>query len=444
MRRTIPIPSAVAGILIACLTGCGGGKSSPTAPTPTPTPTATRVITLSGNLAFGSVPVGATADATFRISNSGTGALTVTSIAGPGGYTLNWTSGAVAAGGSQDVTVRFAPAAAQIYSGTLTVNADQTSGTNTIAVSGTGTGPGGSGVPIAGRAFDVFTSAGLAGIAIRLPDGSGVTTAADGTFSLAAASGQYTADLLGPGAVERQTTLRFPGADAKLSLIPSSFDLGTFDQMCRGGAATLRRWDTAPRLVIIDAVLQFTTVGDTSYVATADRLTTDDRDAIIADLAWGLPQVTGETFGAFNSVTTESPTEGARVSFFTREGAIVVARFKGLTTATTYWGYGRWASRSSVVVAGAVMLDRDFDGSGSIYKRTLRVHEMGHALGWDHVTMRPSFMNNSAIVEPNAFDKDATRLAFLRPPGNQSPDRDPSSFSANFRSFPMIWGPITP
>jgi hypothetical protein len=58
--------------------------------------------------------------------------------------------------------------------------------------------------------------------------------------------------------------------------------------------------------------------------------------------------------------------------------------------------------------------------------------------------MRASFMNNSAIVEPNAFDRDATRLAFLRPPGNQSPDRDPSSFSANFRSFPMIWGPITP
>jgi hypothetical protein len=385
-----------------------------------------------------------TGDATLKISNSGTGALTVSSIAGPSGYTLTWTSGTIGAGGSQDVTVRFVPTATQIYTGTLTVNGDQTGGTNTIFVSGTGTGPAGSGVPIAGRAFDVFTSAALAGITIRLQDGTGVTTAADGTFSLVAASGQYTANLLGSGAVERQTVLRFPGAAAQLSLIPVSFDLATFDQMCRGGAATLRRWDTAPRLIIIDAVLQFTTVGDSGYVATADRLTTDDRDAIAADLAWGLPQVTGDAFGAFSSVATESPADGSRVPFFTREGAIVVARFKGLQAATTYWGYGRWASRSNVVVAGAVMLDRDFDGSGSIYKRTLRVHEMGHALGWDHVTMRASFMNNSAIVEPNAFDRDATRLAFLRPPGNQSPDRDPSSFSANFRSFPMIWGPITP
>jgi hypothetical protein len=57
---------------------------------------------------------------------------------------------------------------------------------------------------------------------------------------------------------------------------------------------------------------------------------------------------------------------------------------------------------------------------------------------------RVSFMNNSGVILPNAFDRDATRLAFLRPPGNLSPDLDPVPFSANFRSFPMVWGPITP
>jgi hypothetical protein len=59
-------------------------------------------------------------------------------------------------------------------------------------------------------------------------------------------------------------------------------------------------------------------------------------------------------------------------------------------------------------------------------------------------TLCTSFMNSNAVTEPNAFDKDATRLAYLRPPGNQTPDRDPWPFSANIMAFPLVWGPITP
>ena len=51
----------------------------------------------------------------------------------------SWESGTIAAGGSQEVVIQFAPTAAQAYSGTLTVTSDATSGTNTISVSGTGT-----------------------------------------------------------------------------------------------------------------------------------------------------------------------------------------------------------------------------------------------------------------------------------------------------------------
>jgi hypothetical protein len=78
--------------------------------------------------------------------------------------------------------------------------------------------------------------------------------------------------------------------------------------------------------------------------------------------------------------------------------------------------------------------------------RSLRVHEMGHALGYGHVTLRASFMNSSAVNEPLDFDRDATRLAFQRPLGNRSPDRDPDGFSTNLRGqpLPLVWGPITP
>jgi hypothetical protein len=441
MRRVLPVVLLVTVAVAAC------GRDTPTAPsqapTPTPTATATKVISLTGNLSFGSVAVGSTAVSTLTIGNSGTATLTVSSLVCPTGYTANWSGGVISAGGSQAVTIRFSPMAAQAYGGTLTVNADHTSGTNTIAASGTGTGTPGPGSPIAGRALDAFTSVGLGSITVRLPDGTASTTAADGTFSLAAPSGLYTAMLSGPGVVERQTALRFPAPDTQLGLIPSSFDLTTFDQMCRAGGA-LRRWNAAPKLIIIDAVLQFTSIADSTFVATGERLTSEEIDGLAADLGWGLPQVTGLAFTAFSSVTTESPAAGGQVPVFTREGAVVAARFKGLTAGTTYWGYGRWASRSNVVVAGAVMLDRDFELSGSRYLRSLRVHEMGHALGWDHVTLRISFMNTNAQVEPNDFDRDATRLAFLRPPGNQTPDRDPWPFSANLRAFPMVWGPITP
>jgi len=101
----------------------------------------TRVMVLTGSLAFGSVQVGATATAQLTITNSGNTTLTVTGIAVPSGYAANWTSGTIAPGASRYVTVTFAPAAAQTYNGTLVVNADQTGGTNTIAISGTGTAP---------------------------------------------------------------------------------------------------------------------------------------------------------------------------------------------------------------------------------------------------------------------------------------------------------------
>ena len=50
--------------------------------------------------------------------------------------TASWTSGTIAAGASQAVTIRFSPTAAGAYSGTVVVNGDQTAGTNSLAISG--------------------------------------------------------------------------------------------------------------------------------------------------------------------------------------------------------------------------------------------------------------------------------------------------------------------
>ncbi len=48
-------------------------------------------------------------------------------------------------------------------------------------------------------------------------------------------------------------------------------------------------------------------------------------------------------------------------------------------------------------------------------------------------------MNSAARIEPNAFDLDACRIGFARPPGNRAPDADPSSASLNLRSLPLTW-----
>ncbi|MBE0540964.1 MAG: choice-of-anchor D domain-containing protein [Verrucomicrobia bacterium] len=99
----------------------------------------TRIISLSGNLAFGNVTVGSSAQSTLTIANNGNSTMTVSSISYPSGFSGNWSSGTIAAGGSQNVTVTFSPSAATSYGGTVTVNGNQTSGGNTIGASGTGT-----------------------------------------------------------------------------------------------------------------------------------------------------------------------------------------------------------------------------------------------------------------------------------------------------------------
>lgn len=101
----------------------------------------TKIVVLSGNLAFGATQVGKTVTKALTIANNGSGLLTVTGLTLPTGYSANWTSGTIAAGRSQDVGITFAPTTVQGYDGTLTVTSDQTGGGNGIVLSGTGVAP---------------------------------------------------------------------------------------------------------------------------------------------------------------------------------------------------------------------------------------------------------------------------------------------------------------
>jgi hypothetical protein len=99
---------------------------------------ATRVIGLSGDLAFGSVPVGQAATRTLTLSNTGNSPLTVTSLSYPAGFSGPW-SGSIPANGSANVTVTFLPTAVGNYGGTITVQSDATAGSAAFPASGVGT-----------------------------------------------------------------------------------------------------------------------------------------------------------------------------------------------------------------------------------------------------------------------------------------------------------------
>ena len=139
--KRVMVPPFLAFIALALsVFACGGSSASPTTPTTAPSPAATRVIGLTGSLTFGNVAIGQVATSTITITNRGNAALTITGMTAPGSvYTASSTTGTIGAGGSLPVTILFRPTAVQSYSGTLTVNGDQTGGTNTLPISGTGT-----------------------------------------------------------------------------------------------------------------------------------------------------------------------------------------------------------------------------------------------------------------------------------------------------------------
>jgi len=94
------------------------------------------------SLSFGSQLLGsASAPQTITLTNTGSSALTITSIATSGDFAqTNNCGSSIAANGSCTVSVTFHPSATGNRTGSLTVNAGGI--TNTVSLSGTGTAPG--------------------------------------------------------------------------------------------------------------------------------------------------------------------------------------------------------------------------------------------------------------------------------------------------------------
>jgi hypothetical protein len=297
---------------------------------------------------------------------------------------------------------------------------------------------------VSGQVLDGVTGQSVPGATIRVDGIGDVSGAADGTFALGSGGGAAavlrSVTVSSASTVDRSTWAVVPGAPLTLTLMPSSLDLTAFNQMFRGNSGELHRWTSAPALVLQRRALRFTNLTDVSYIASSTVMPDAEADSILADLGWALPQLSANVFPSFSNVQRDTASEGDSVPGF-RPGIVVVALADGLTSSTGYAGYTRWAwNGAGEMVDALIVIDRGVDGSGSAYRRTVRAHELGHALGYNHVTARPSVMDATARTEPNQFDRDGARIAFQRPVLNRSPDADPKPVvGTNARSTTLMW-----
>lgn len=277
-----------------------------------------------------------------------------------------------------------------------------------------------------GQTVSAVDGSATASVSVRVGARQPVTTDTNGNFEVEVGGpGTFDVTVRGTDIVERRTTVVNPSEGrARLSLIPASFDLTAFDEMFRTSNSRLQRWMSRPALILLASVMDYRTGSANEYSATAEQMSDDEVQQMVAHLNEGLTLLTGGTFTSFESVAVERHSAGARVGV-SREGYIVAGRYNGIVTFANTIGYGQWHELSNGrVVGGSMFLDRDFDKDDS-RRRLLRIHELGHTLGYLHVTSRTSVMNPAVGPEPTDFDRDAPKIAFQRVPGNRSPDIDP-------------------
>jgi hypothetical protein len=290
------------------------------------------------------------------------------------------------------------------------------------------TEPGGSSSSVLqGQTVNAIDGAASPNLSVQVGHRWAVISDSSGFFQVEVDPGTYRTIVRGNAIVERDTRLTGPTSNRlRLSLIPASFDLNAFNEMFRGSNARLQRWTSRPALVVLASIMEYESGPNDQYAASGEQLSDDEVSQMLSHLNEGLALLTGNTYTSFSSVEIERSSAGTRVSPL-RNGKIVVGRYKGIEDKGNTIGYGQWSEmQDGTIVGGAMFLDRNFDRDDG-RRRLLRIHELGHALGYQHVESRTSIMNPAIGPEPTDFDRAGALITFQRPVGNKDPDVDPGA-----------------
>jgi hypothetical protein len=273
-------------------------------------------------------------------------------------------------------------------------------------------------------------SNGISNVAISSGGAIGTRTDARGFFTLSAATSTYALLLTHPDFVERRTAATLPASGLHVSMIPSTFDQAAFEEFAPRSTTTgLRRWTTNPSLTVLRNVVEYDGVAYHPLV-TDRQVSETDFNCMVDGVQRAIPLMSDSTL-TFKKVDVLSLTAGSRFSIpNTAEGTIVLTATSGLLAngrASAFAG-----AQPDVLVRGVVWITADnLSLCGSTAARVFP-HELGHALGYQHVTVEPSVMSG---IDPTsaltAFDREALRIIYQRPPGNRTPDVDPPSYVIN-------------
>jgi hypothetical protein len=191
-------------------------------------------------------------------------------------------------------------------------------------------------------------------------------------------------------------------------------DAQAFDEMVFGSKGRWLRWTQAPELVVLMPVMQYQAGESNVYAATSGELTDGEASQLVEELTAALGVLTSGVHTRFAGVRRERLVAGATTQVL-RPGQIVVGRFQGVRDALQTVGLGgRTVRANGTIASGAILLDCDYDRTSS-KRRLMRTHELGHALGYNHVHVRPSIMNASIGADLTDFDHQAAALTFRGP-----------------------------
>jgi hypothetical protein len=262
--------------------------------------------------------------------------------------------------------------------------------------------------------------------------GQAVSDAA-GQFRLQAPStipSPYSTRITRSGWVERNVLFKVPGDPVSISLIPDSFNLLYFDEMCRS-FGRVARWSSAPALLVETSVIQYP-----SRIATDDEVPPQSVTRTTDELRRTVVVLSAGRFSDFASIEFRRTAAGTRSS--APIGALALSWQQGLLEGFGHVAYGaRFLGGSDAgITSGEVALDYDWREFGQPQGSRrdfipVEQHELGHALGYSHTRTAPSFMYEVFLMTVSALDRQAFEIFMQRPNGNASPDQDPTGVSHN-------------